>query len=92
MHYLDNNVVKKDRYDGIIRYYISTNGKILVRRTKGEKETIVEKKFKKSYCSTLAQIIDESKDISEYNIDYMYYIRCANELMQGFNFNQIKLF
>ena len=92
LHYIKDNKIQKDRYDGILRYFVSNNGDILVRRTKGEKETIVEKKFKNSYKSTLLMNINESKDISEYNIDYMYYIRCANELIQGFNFNQMKLF
>lgn len=92
LHYIKDNKIQKDRYDGILRYFVSKDGDILVRRTKGEKETIVEKKFKNSYKSTLLMSINESKDISEYNIDYMYYIRCANELIQGFNFNQMKLF
>lgn len=86
-HYelIDQKTYEKDIYSGkILRYIVSTNGRTLIKvkndgvEAKGNDVTHCEAPDKdddRTWKCTVVNRIDRSKDISEYNIDYEYYLR-----------------
>lgn len=72
----------KEVYHRMIRYYISTDGKKLLKVKNPEAETdgpAVSQCEVGEWKSTVANLIDQSRPIEEYNIDYEYYIQKAEE-------------
>lgn len=72
----------KDVYNRMIRYYVSKNGKKLYKIKNPECETdgpeISQCEAGEWKC-TIANLIDKTKPILEYNIDFSYYIQKAEE-------------
>lgn len=73
---------KTDVYHRMIRYYVSTDGKKLLKVKNPEAETDgpgVSQCEAGEWKCTVANQIDQSRPIEDYNIDYEYYIQKAEE-------------
>jgi hypothetical protein len=73
---------KSEVYHRMIRYYVSTDGKKLVKVKNPEAETdgpAMSQCEAGEWKCTVANLIDQSRPIEEYNIDYEYYIQKAEE-------------
>lgn len=73
---------KREVYDRMIRYYVSTNGKKLLKiknpNSEADGNEVTQCEAGEWKC-TIANLIDKNKAISEYSIDYEYYIHKAEE-------------
>lgn len=73
---------RKDIYHRMIRYYVSTDGKKLFKVKNPEAETDgppVSQCEAGEWKCTVANQVDKSQPIEDYNIDYSYYIEKAEE-------------
>lgn len=73
---------KKDIYHRLIRYYVSTDGKKLLKIKNPDSEADgneVSQCEAGEWKCTVANLIDKEKPIEEYNINYEYYIEKAEE-------------
>jgi hypothetical protein len=96
----------KDVYHRMIRYYVSTDGKKLLKVKNPDSEADgndVSQCEAGTWKCTVANLINKEKPIGEYNIDYQYYVQKAEERIyaiekgrkrkgQKSNPNQISLF
>jgi hypothetical protein len=80
-HYVDNNfqLTKKDLGQKVIRYFIGKKGDYIVKTNGERKEDLESHPIKgRSYKINLFNISYDKKD---YNIDYLYYQREANKII-----------
>jgi len=83
--YIDNSG-KRNSLPRTIRYYISNNGGKVI-KCDGVKDISIESKVGVTICN-----LHESKPIEKYNIDYLYYIRQCNKIINKIEHKgQIKL-
>lgn len=100
-HYetIDENQVDDDKYERVLRYYVAKDGKLLLKiknedsEAKGNPVTRCEapdKEDDKVWKCSIANSIDPVSPISSYNIDYEYYIRKCNKIIQSVEGKQLK--
>jgi DNA polymerase elongation subunit (family B) len=89
LHYLQNGEHKVDKLQQSIRFYISTNGGTLFKVDKKENKYI-------NYCvGRTVSILNDNKvykEIRDYNIDYGYYTKETQKLIDEIINPQLKLF
>jgi len=88
-HTLENNIHKVDELQRSIRFYISTNGGTLYKVDRENNKYI-------NYCVgrkvTILNNNKDIKDIADYNIDYGYYIKEAQKIIDEIINPQLTLF
>lgn len=92
-HYINKEGVKVvDKLQKTLRYYAATKGGIIYKKKKeGAKTKVISLLANKTV--QLALDVDESLPITEYSIDYNYYINQTNKLINSMKNNgQISLF
>ena len=82
-----NGNIVEDKLDRTTRYYVSTNGGTLYKKFKDGRETNVNVGYGATIFNTYIK-----KDISEYKINYQFYIIQANKLVTAIETGQLELF
>jgi hypothetical protein len=88
-HTLENNLHKIEELQRSVRFYVSTNGGTLYKVDRQNNKYI-------NYCvNRKVTILNNNliqKDIKDYNIDYGYYIKEANKIIDEIINPQLSLF
>jgi hypothetical protein len=79
-HYMEEGAVKIKKLQHNIRYYIAKSGGILMKKYLTEDSRI--SLVKGRYCRVL-NIVFDTEDITDYEIDYQYYIAEADAIFQS---------
>ena len=90
-HHVKNGIYTEDKLQHTVRYYISKNGSKIMKRNNSDGRNIQVEAGK--WLQTV-YIDHEEKDISEYNINYDYYINKVKKEIESLEpkTNQLSLF
>jgi len=88
-HTIKNGIYSKEILQRSVRYYVSTNGGILLKTCEEEDKT---SNYEVNKRITIFNDYVEYKNFSQYNIDYSYYINSVQKIIDLVINPQLKLF